>query len=235
LKKLFSRAERDRQNIDRETGAGWSDIALMAHAAERAGADAVSLINTFVAMPLTLKPRKPVLANKTGGLSGPCVSRSPCGCLGSVRRGEDPVLGMGGILNADDALEFLIAGASALQSLREFYESRCLHDILHGHSTLYEKRKGDTTSSNNRINNKMTNKLIVALDVPSLNDAEKLVKPCHPQFQFSKSVWSFLHLAAPKRLRCPSHRAKVFLDLKFHDIRTASVRLVRRRETGVFM
>lgn len=97
-------------------GPDVSDIGKMAQAAERAGADAVSLINTFIAMVIDVRTRKPVLANKTGGLSGPCVRPIAVRMVWEARKKvKIPILGIGGIMNGKDALEFLIAGASAIQ------------------------------------------------------------------------------------------------------------------------
>src|SRR3989338_5753720 len=97
-------------------GPDVSDIGQMALAAESAGADVVSLINTFVAMAIDTKTRKPVLANKTGGLSGPCIRPIAVAMTWQAsNQVKVPVIGIGGIMTAKDALEFLIAGASAIQ------------------------------------------------------------------------------------------------------------------------
>lgn len=88
-------------------------IADMARAAESAGADAISLINTITGMKIDIKKRKFVLANKTGGMSGPAIKpvavRMVYECAQAV---NIPIIGMGGISNADDAIEFLLAGAT---------------------------------------------------------------------------------------------------------------------------
>jgi dihydroorotate dehydrogenase (NAD+) catalytic subunit len=93
-----------------------TDVASFARAAEEAGADAVSLVNTFLAMAIDVETRTPKLTNVMGGLSGPAIRpiavRMVYECAQAVRI---PVIGMGGIATADDALEFLIAGASAVQ------------------------------------------------------------------------------------------------------------------------
>lgn len=95
---------------------GAVDIVSVALAAEEAGADALSLINTLVGMAIDVRRRRPVLANGTGGLSGPAVKpvavRMVYQVAGAVRI---PVVGMGGITGLDDALEFFMAGASAIQ------------------------------------------------------------------------------------------------------------------------
>jgi dihydroorotate dehydrogenase (NAD+) catalytic subunit len=95
---------------------GAVDVAGVALAVEEAGADAVSLINTLVGMAIDVKRRKPILANLTGGLSGPAIKpialRMVYQVAATVRI---PVVGMGGIMTRDDALEFFFAGASAVQ------------------------------------------------------------------------------------------------------------------------
>ena len=93
-----------------------TDVASFAHAAEDAGADAVSLVNTFLAMVLDVETRRPKISNVVGGLSGPAIRpiavRMVYECHQAVRI---PIIGMGGIAEARDALEFMIAGASAVQ------------------------------------------------------------------------------------------------------------------------
>lgn len=93
-----------------------TDITAMAHAVESAGADAVSLINTLVGMVIDTKKRAPVLANKIGGLSGPAVRPVAVRMTWQVASSVSiPVIGMGGIEKLDDALQFFIAGAAAIQ------------------------------------------------------------------------------------------------------------------------
>jgi len=93
-----------------------TDVASFARAAEEAGADAVSLVNTFLAMAIDVERRRPRLSNVMGGLSGPAIRpiavRMVFECARLVKI---PVIGMGGIASAADALEFLIAGATAVQ------------------------------------------------------------------------------------------------------------------------
>lgn len=92
-----------------------TDITLMAKVAETSGADAISLINTITAMAIDIKKRIPVLANVVGGLSGPAIRPIAVRMVWEVRKAvKIPVIGMGGIMNANDALEFLIAGATAV-------------------------------------------------------------------------------------------------------------------------
>ena len=93
-----------------------TDVPSFARAAEDAGADAVSLVNTFLAMVIDVETRRPKLSNIVGGLSGPAIRpiavRMVYECRQSVKI---PVIGMGGIASARDALEFMIAGATAVQ------------------------------------------------------------------------------------------------------------------------
>ncbi len=93
-----------------------TDITEMARAAEAGGADALSLVNTFVGMAIDVRTRKPRLSNVAGGLSGPAIRplalRAVYRCYSAVKI---PLVGIGGIVEARDAIEFLLAGASAVQ------------------------------------------------------------------------------------------------------------------------
>jgi dihydroorotate dehydrogenase (NAD+) catalytic subunit len=93
-----------------------TDIVPIAQAAADAGADAVSLVNTFVGMAIDWRKRRPILGNGTGGLSGPAIKPLALRLVWQVaRRVHVPVIGIGGIATVDDVMEFLIAGASAVQ------------------------------------------------------------------------------------------------------------------------
>lgn len=92
-----------------------SSIAEIAAAAEEAGADALSLINTLLGMVIDIETRRPVLANNTGGLSGPAVKPVAVRMVYEVSQAvKVPVIGMGGISNGNDAIEFMLAGATAV-------------------------------------------------------------------------------------------------------------------------
>ena len=92
-----------------------TDITLTAKAVEDAGADAVSLVNTFTAMVIDTHTRKPVLGNNTGGLSGPAIKPIAVRMVYQVAQAvKIPILGMGGIVCGNDAIEFMLAGASAV-------------------------------------------------------------------------------------------------------------------------
>lgn len=115
-----------------------TDISAIARAAVDAGANALSLINTFTAMVIDVETRKPVLANRTGGLSGPAIKPVAVYLVNKVykevakERGI-PILGMGGIRTTSDAIEFIIAGASAVAiGTASFIEPACAVKIIEG-------------------------------------------------------------------------------------------------------
>lgn len=93
-----------------------TDVTVMVRAAEDAGTDAISLINTITGMVIDIEKRKPVLATNTGGLSGPAIRPIAVRMVWQAyRAAKVPLIGIGGIMNGSDALEFLIAGATAVQ------------------------------------------------------------------------------------------------------------------------
>lgn len=115
-----------------------TDIGLIARTAIDAGADALSLINTFTAMAIDIETRRPILANRTGGLSGPAIRPIAVYMVNKVyneaakERGI-PILGMGGIRTPSDAVEFIIAGASAVAiGTANFIEPRSAGRIADG-------------------------------------------------------------------------------------------------------
>ena len=92
-----------------------TDIASIAKGAEDGGADAVSLINTFLAMKIDINTRKPVLANVTGGLSGPAIRPIAVRMVYEVSKAVNiPIMGLGGIMSGEDAIEFMLAGATTV-------------------------------------------------------------------------------------------------------------------------
>ena len=93
-----------------------TSIADIALAVQDAGADAVSLINTLMGMVIDIEKRKPVLSIATGGMSGPAVKPVAVRCVWQVAKAVNiPIVGLGGIMNAKDAIEFFLAGASAIE------------------------------------------------------------------------------------------------------------------------
>jgi dihydroorotate dehydrogenase (NAD+) catalytic subunit len=111
-----------------------TDIALIAQKAEQAGADAVSLVNTFSAMAIDINTRRPKLANISGGLSGPAIKPIAIKMVYDVAKAvRIPVLGMGGIMNASDAIEFILAGATAVSvGTVNFVNPKATMEIIDG-------------------------------------------------------------------------------------------------------
>jgi dihydroorotate dehydrogenase (NAD+) catalytic subunit len=103
-----------------------TSIAQMAHVAQEAGADAVSLVNTFLAMGIDAESRKPRIANVTAGLSGPAIKPIALRMVYDAAKAvKIPVIGMGGIASAEDAVEFILAGATAVQIGTASYWDPC--------------------------------------------------------------------------------------------------------------
>jgi len=111
-----------------------TDIVEIARAAEEAGADALSLVNTFLAMAIDIETRRPRIANITGGLSGPAIRPVAVRMVWQVAQAvRVPVIGIGGIVRAEDAIEFFIAGAAAVQvGTANFINPRAALDIVDG-------------------------------------------------------------------------------------------------------
>ncbi len=111
-----------------------TDITVMAKAAEAGGADVLSLINTLTGMKIDVNRRTFAIANKTGGLSGPAVKPVAVRMVYQVAQAVSvPIIGMGGIQNAEDALEFILAGASAVSvGTANFANPRATIDVVEG-------------------------------------------------------------------------------------------------------
>jgi dihydroorotate dehydrogenase (NAD+) catalytic subunit len=110
------------------------DLISVAHACVDAGADCLSLVNTFKALAIDIKTRKPVFDNLTAGLSGPAIKPIALRMVWELCEAVSvPVVGMGGIANTEDALEFLMAGAAAIQvGTATFARPSAMTDIIHG-------------------------------------------------------------------------------------------------------
>lgn len=117
------------------------DIVDMAYQCQRAGADAISLVNTFKAMAIDIKKRKPVFKNVTAGLSGPAIKPIALRMVYEVAAAVDiPVIGMGGIISAEDAIEFIMAGADAIQvGSGNFMKPDICIDIIDGIQAFMDK------------------------------------------------------------------------------------------------
>ena len=111
-----------------------ADIAAIGRAAEAAGADALAVMNTIPGMVIDIERRRPVLANVTGGLSGPAIRPLAVRLTYQLASAVDiPVVGIGGIMDHRDALQFLLAGASAVQvGTATFTNPRAALDVLDG-------------------------------------------------------------------------------------------------------
>ena len=120
-----------------------TDIVEIAQAAQDGGADAVSLVNTFTAMAIDIKTRKSRIGNFTGGLSGPAIKPIALYMVQKVAsQVKIPVIGMGGIMTASDALEFLVAGASMIAvGTANFINPRAPIDVLEGIESFMKENK----------------------------------------------------------------------------------------------
>ncbi len=128
-----------------------TDITEMALSAEEAGADALSLINTHVGMKIDIESGKPWLANTTGGLSGPAIKPIALAMVyKTVRAVKIPVIGIGGIASVEDALEFLMAGAKAIQiGTANFIDPSVTMKVLDGLREFCQKQNWNSLSSLN--------------------------------------------------------------------------------------
>lgn len=117
-----------------------SDIAAIAVAAQDAGSDALCLINTPYGMAIDLKNKRPVLGNIHGGLSGPAIKPIALDMVWRVSHSvKVPVIGVGGIMNTEDALEFFVAGASAVQvGTANFVNPKVMEEIVNGINEYFE-------------------------------------------------------------------------------------------------
>jgi dihydroorotate dehydrogenase (NAD+) catalytic subunit len=132
-----------------------TDITEIARSAEGEGADSISLINTITGMAIDIETRRPKLANITGGLSGPAIRPVALRMVWqAVQAVKIPVIGIGGIMSAKDALEFLIAGAVAVQvGTANFINPRATIDIIEGiEAFLVEKNIANLTDIIAKLN-----------------------------------------------------------------------------------
>ena len=118
-----------------------TDITEMARAAEAGGADAVSLINTITGMKIDVNRRKFVLANKTGGMSGPAIHPVAVRMVYQTAQAiKIPIIGMGGIMTAEDAIEMILAGATAISvGTANFVNPKTTMEIVDGIKKYMEK------------------------------------------------------------------------------------------------
>lgn len=133
--------KRAKQPVIMKLSPNVTDITEMARAAEAGGADALSLINTLTGMKIDVHRRSFALANKTGGLSGPAIKPIAVRMVYQVAQAVNvPIIGMGGIQNAEDALEFIMAGASAVSiGTANFYNPKVTKEVVEGIKAYMEK------------------------------------------------------------------------------------------------
>jgi dihydroorotate dehydrogenase (NAD+) catalytic subunit len=133
--------KRAKQPIIMKLSPNVTDITVMAKAAEAGGADALSLINTLTGMKIDINRRTFAIANKTGGVSGPVVKPVAVRMVYQVRNAvEIPIIGMGGIMNAEDALEFIMAGATGVAvGTANFVNPYATVEIVEGIERFMEK------------------------------------------------------------------------------------------------
>lgn len=137
-KSAFSVVEAVRENTRKHVivklSPNVTDITMIARSAEDAGADSLSLINTITGMAVDIETRRPKIANITGGLSGPAIRPVALRMVWQVAQTvKIPLIGIGGIMTAEDALEFLIAGATAVQiGTANFINPRTTTDVVDG-------------------------------------------------------------------------------------------------------
>jgi len=120
-----------------------TDIVTMAKAAMEGGSDAVSLVNTFLAMAIDIRKKRPVFSTTTGGLSGPAIRPIALRMIYQVYRAlKCPIVGIGGIMNAEDAIEMMMVGASAIQiGTANFVNPKAPLEILEGIENYVKKEK----------------------------------------------------------------------------------------------
>lgn len=134
--------EKTRKHVIVKLSPNVTDITIIARSAEKAGADSLSLINTITGMAIDIETRRPKIANITGGLSGPAIKPVALRMVWQVAQAvKIPVIGIGGIVTAEDALEFLIAGATAIQiGTANFINPRTTTDIIDGIENFLAQR-----------------------------------------------------------------------------------------------
>jgi dihydroorotate dehydrogenase (NAD+) catalytic subunit len=144
LSKLVSKVKRSVRHsmVITKLSPNVGDITQFAKAAEESGSDALSLINTIRGMAIDIDAWKPKLANMTGGLSGPAIKPIALRMVWEASQSVSiPVIGIGGIINADDAVEFMLAGASAIQvGTGNFLNPLATREIIQGISSYLENR-----------------------------------------------------------------------------------------------
>ena len=138
-----------RQPVIMKLSPNVTDITVMAKAAEAGGADVLSLINTITGMKIDIHKRAFAVANKTGGLSGPAIKPVAVRMVYQVANAVKlPIIGMGGIMCADDAIEFMMAGATAVSvGTANFHNPYATQEIVEGMEAYIKKYQGEDINS----------------------------------------------------------------------------------------
>jgi dihydroorotate dehydrogenase (NAD+) catalytic subunit len=133
--------QRSRKPVWVKLSPNVTDIRIFARACEQAGADALTLVNTFVGMCIDVDRRRPMLSNTTGGLSGPAIRPLAVRMVHQAAQAVSiPIIGIGGVTSARDALEFMIAGASAVQiGTANFFDPLSAVKVIRGLGEYCEK------------------------------------------------------------------------------------------------
>jgi dihydroorotate dehydrogenase (NAD+) catalytic subunit len=150
LGELVSKAKKaSRRPIFIKLSPNVTSIASMARVAEESGADALSLVNTFLSLAIDIKTRRPRIANITGGLSGPAIKPIAVRMVWeSAQAVKIPILGMGGIVSPEDAVEFLMAGATAVQvGTASYADPRAVERIATGLEQWCQRNQVERVSS----------------------------------------------------------------------------------------
>ena len=203
-----------------------SDIIGMAKAVESAGADGLSMINTLTGMQMNLINRQPLLANKTGGLSVPAIKPIAIRMIYDVYQHVSiPIIGMGGIMNASDVLEFLLAGASAVAiGTANFHNPLICPEIIEALPNILEEY--GFASVEEAIGK--GHLIYLALDFPNWNETNKFLNNNELQGIPVKVGMELFYQEGPdiiEKLKENDH--PIFLDLKLYDIPNTVKRAMR--------
>lgn len=198
-----------------------TDIVSIARACEDAGADGISLINTLLGMRIDLRTRKPIIANKMGGFSGPAIFpvalRMVYQVAGAVKI---PVVGMGGVSSAEDVVEMMLAGASAVEvGAANLVNPYACRDIIRELPAVMEKYKIENLKDIIGGGEIMGKDVIVACDFSSAEATFAFLDKFTGRKPFVKIGMELYYAEGPAIVREIKARGhKIFLDLKLHDI-----------------
>ena len=197
------------------------------------------MANTYLAMAIDTETFKPRIDNITGGLSGPAIRpitlRMVYQCAKAVKI---PVIGLGGIFTAEDAVEYFLAGASAIQvGTANFHDPKAPLHVLDGLAKFLAEAWNVFGAGSRGKNQDMKEKIILVLDVSSREEAMKLVHPLYEHVGMFKVGMQLFTAEGPSLVReIVDLGGKVFLDLKFHDIpNTVTHGVLEAAKLGVSM